>query len=140
MVFICFWSNYFFIHLVGFDLVLNNRTWKVKVELLVLCLQYLAQIFPDQKSGTPFCDFNKRSHLDRKNHTTVTYLNFIYFIKLFYSFIFQRNGLLKFANYSQNIQQISRILILCISCTKLQPYQKKTPCMPTFRCIAPIYT
>jgi len=64
-------------------------------------------IYPDQKSGSRYCDFTNRCRIDGVNHTTVTDLNRINFVYLFYSFSFQQ-ALIKicwlFPNYSVNYQ------------------------------------
>jgi len=67
----------------------------------------MEELQPDRKSGTLFCDFTNRCRKDGKNHTTVTDLNLINFVDLFYSFIFQQL-LIKisqlFPNYMANYQ------------------------------------
>jgi len=59
---------------------------------------------PDQKV---LLFYNNRYHIDVKNQTTVTDLNRINFVNLFYSFIFQQS-LIKicqlFPNYTVNYQ------------------------------------
>jgi len=68
---------------------------------------FFCQVLSHRKSVAPFCDFTNRSRLDGKNHTTVTDLNHINFIDLFYSFIFYQ-WLIKicrlFPNYTVNYQ------------------------------------
>jgi len=86
--------------------------WRCEVKwtkCFIFCtIHYITNIFiflhPDQKSGTLFCDFTNKCHVDGK---TVTDLNRINFADLLYSFILQHT-LIKtcwlFPNYTVNYQ------------------------------------
>jgi len=79
--------------------------WQARLSFLgIWTLQRSTRcMVPDKKSGTPFCDFTNRCHIDGKNHKAVTDLNRKNFFNLLYSFIFQQSlikicrlGILKF--------------------------------------------
>jgi len=108
------WSNGRFVEKLARQIDIETNSQFV---VITICWMTFSTI-NDRKSCTPaFCDFTNKCHIDGKNHSTVTDLNHINFVDLFYSFIFQQLLIkicLFFPNYTLNYQNP----FLCIYCAK----------------------